>query len=572
MPNANKVLHYSMNKESNKDSKRDDFLRNLEVEHFAGVGVIFCRTKEGKRANDALREFAELQELPFEHWNCRDGWVKVDSQGDLSMDYMTEPFMAMKSILGGQDPAKPEGIYVMHDLEYGLPSNEPSAPLVRCIKEYVRDFANREYRLVIVVPETYTLPETLMGDVTLMDFDLPSRKELKETLNKVIQSYFVDKNGSPIQYEEPFDESGVSRILNAAAGMTDLEAETNMAKVIVRNDETWPKTDAVKFAEDLMKAKVEMVKRSNILEIIPPLHCDQLGGLDKFKSWLEKRSKALTPEAKAFGVKRPKGCALFGVPGTGKSVGARVVGHIVGAPILRADISRLFGGIVGQTEGNVRSMLKQIEAQAPCIAWIDEIDKAGIDPRGPSGDSGTSSRVIGNLLTFMAESEAEVFWVFTANRTQGLPPELLRKGRLDELFNVAPPNSEERMEIISIHLRARKQDPEAMEGIEMVVAESEGYVGAELEAAVNEAVIVSFSDEVDVTGDLILTQLKSTVPMKDAFSRDFKAMKKWAHNNARPASSHIEGEDTGGKSIEEEVAPAKSGRRVRKRVRKGGVE
>jgi len=555
------------------NNKREEFLRNLEVDHFAGVGVIFCRTKEGKRANDALREFAEEQELPFEHWNCRDGWVKVDAQGNVTRDSMTEPFMAMKSILdvdGNGNSPKPEGIYAMHDLEYGLPTNEPSAPLVRCIKEYVRDFANREYRLVIVVPDTYTLPDNLMGEVSFMDFDLPSRDELRDTLDKVVQSSLVDDHGNPVEYDDPFDKKGVARILNAASGMTDLEAETNMAKVIVKNDDTWPETPAVKFAEDLMTAKVELVKRSNVLEIVPPLHADKLGGLDKFKEWLQKRARALTPEAKEFGVKRPKGCALFGVPGTGKSVGARVVGHIVGAPILRVDISRLFGGIVGQTEGNVRSMLKQIEAQAPCVAWIDEIDKAGIDPRGPSGDSGTSSRVIGNILTFMAESEAEVFWVFTANRTQGLPPELLRKGRLDELFNVAPPNSEERREILEIHLRARKQDPDEIEGLDLVVTESEGYVGAELEAAVNESVIHAFSDEVEINGNLILTQLKSSVPMKDAFARDFKTMKKWAHNNARPASSHIEGEDTGGK-VESEVAPAK-GRRVRKRVRKGGLE
>jgi SpoVK/Ycf46/Vps4 family AAA+-type ATPase len=201
------------------------------------------------------------------------------------------------------------------------------------------------------------------------------------------------------------------------------------------------------------------------------------------------------------------------------------------------------------------------------VAWIDEIDKAGIDPRQGGGDGGTSKRVIGQILTFMAESDAPVFWVFTANRVDGLPPELLRKGRLDELFNVAPPNAIERREILEIHLRKRKQDPALVENLDLVVEESLGYVGAELEAAVNEAVIEAFSGA-ELDGELILAQLKSSVPIKEAFKEDFERMKVWAHNNARPASTPMEGEDTGGR---EDVAPAR-GRRVRqRRIQKGSA-
>jgi hypothetical protein len=550
-------------------TKVAEFLRNLEVLHFAGIGVILCRTKEGKRANDALQKFATQQNLPFEHWNCRDGWIKADSQGTLRSDFAVEPFSAMKSILdvdnSGASP-KPEGVYVMHDLEYIL-GDQPHPGVVRCLKEYVRDFANREYRLVLVVPDTYSPPETLTSEVNVVDFDLPSRAELAETLDKVLQSSFVDDHGNPVEYTEPFTEPERERILNAAAGMTDLEAETALARAIVDNDKTWPLTPVDEFAQVLLKVKTELVKRSAILELVTPLHSDSFGGCDLLKDWCYKRAACFSPEAKAYGIFPPKGCALIGVPGTGKSVASRVIPHIFGMPPIRLDISRVFGSLVGQTEGRIRAALKQIEAQAPCVAWIDEIDKAGIDPRQGGGDGGTSKRVIGQILTFMAESDAPVFWVFTANRVDGLPPELLRKGRLDELFNVAPPNAIERREILEIHLRKRKQDPALVENLDLVVEESLGYVGAELEAAVNEAVIEAFSGA-ELDGELILAQLKSSVPIKEAFKEDFERMKVWAHNNARPASTPMEGEDTGGR---EDVAPAR-GRRVRqRRIQKGSA-
>lgn len=172
-----------------------------------------------------------------------------------------------------------------------------------------------------------------------------------------------------------------------------------------------------------------------------------------------------------------------------------------------------------------------------CVAFIDEIDKAGLDPRQASGDSGVSKRVIGSILTFMQESAAPIFWLFTANRVDGLPPELLRKGRLDEVFAVLPPNTVERREVLRIHLRNRNQDPDTIEDLEVAVAESSGYVSAELEAAVKESVIIAFADGTPITGELIAEQLRNMKPLSVAFADDFNAMREWAANNARLAST-----------------------------------
>ena len=549
-------------------TNKNAFLKRLEVDHFAGVDVIVCRTKEGKRAADALREFSESNSLPFQQWNCRDGWVTLDAAGTESKDMAVEPYAAMKSILdtdnSGATP-KPEGLYVMHDINYMLPSDNPMPGIVRCIKQYVRDFANREYRLVLIVPETFCVPETLSAEVSILDFELPSRDELRETLQKVIQSSFVDDDGNPVEFEPPFDESGILRIVNAAVGMTDLEAETTMAKAIVENDDTWPETTAQAYSRVLMDVKAELVKRSEVLELHKPLDVNSVGGMDLLKAWMEKRARVFSPEAAAFGAKLPKGCGLFGVPGTGKSIMARVCADILKMPLLRVDVSRFFGSLVGQTEERVRATLKQIVAQSPCIAWIDEVDKAGLSAGG-GGDSGTSQRVLGQILTFMAENEKPVFWIFTGNRVDGLPSELLRKGRLDELFNVTMPNQIEREEIIRIHLAARNQNPDEIEGLDKAVEESLGYVGAELEAAVNEAVIEAFNGDGKVHGEMIVSLLRASVPIREAFAEDFEKMRSWAQNNASPASTPCEGEDTGGR----EIAPAK-GRRVRKRSRKGSL-
>jgi hypothetical protein len=548
-----------------KASNKQEFFRDLEVLHYAGVGIILCRTREGGRTVNALHDFAYEHNLAFKSWNVRDGWVTVGNDpSNVDRDGTTDPYAAMKMILdvgGSGSSPMPEGVYVMQDLHWVL---DKHPGIIRCLKEYVHDFAEREYRLVIIVPDSFTIPADLESEVTLMDFNLPSRDELHTAITSIVDGTFVDEDGNKVDYEAPFDQQGVDIILNAAAGMPQLEAESAVARAIVENEVTWPNTDPNVFAQTLMRVKSEIIRRSEVLELHKTIDPAKLGGMDLLKEWLDERRMAFTQEAADFGVVPPKGILLAGVPGTGKSLAAKIIGWSLGMFLVRVDVSRMFGSLVGQTEGRVRAAIKQLEAMAPCVAWIDEIDKAGIDPRQGGGDSGTSSRVIGQILTAMQESDKKIFWVFTANRVDALPPELLRKGRLDELFNIAPPNSVERGEILDIHLRARRQDPSDVVDLAQAVVESQGYVGAEIEGAVNEAVTKAFCHKVKVTGELIVEQLKMSVPIRVSFADDFQRMKVWADNNARPASTYLEGEDTGGK----ELGVLKGHRKIRRR--KGG--
>jgi predicted kinase len=459
----------------NEDNKRAQFMREMQILHYAGVGVVLVRTKEENRVLAAIEDFSFEHGLPYRHWNTRDGWVTVENDKTKS-DKNIDPIGAINAILDvetdeEQRKPMPEGVFVMLDVHHVLGKNPM---LMRCVKEYSRVFSNNEYRLIIVVPEVFECPHSLSSEISIVDFDLPSRDELGESLDKVVRSSFVDDKGNPMKYEEPFDDDERALILNAAVGMTSMEAETAMARSIVQNEATWPKTSVDDFARVIMTTKTEVIKRSNVLELHRSLDPSKLGGMDLLKAWVEQRKRSFSAEARDFGVRPPKGIGLFGVPGTGKSLAAKIVPHILGRPLIRFDISRVFASLVGQTEEKIRGALKMIDAMSPCVVWVDEIDKAGLDQSGHSGDSGVSDRVLQALLTHMAESEKHTFWIFTANRVAKLPPEMLRKGRLEMLFNVAPPNRVERREILAIHLGLRNHDIDDLDDIDVVLDGSFG--------------------------------------------------------------------------------------------------
>ncbi len=283
--------------------------------------------------------------------------------------------------------------------------------------------------------------------------------------------------------------------------------------------------------------KTEVVRRSEMLELMEAETMSNVGGLDLLKAWVNKRAKAFSDEAKQYGIEPPKGIALIGPPGTGKSLAAKAISSILGLPLIRFDISRVFKSLVGESEGRVRAALKMVDAMSPCVLMIDEVDKALGGSQGSSGDSGVSSRVLGSILTWMQDTKSPVFVVVTANRTANLPSEFLRRGRLDEVFSVTVPNQKERGDILKIHLRKRGHEPKEVTDLKTAVEASEGYVPAELEGAVKDALIEAYNADLPLTGELIAEQLKSFKPLSQAFAEDFGAMQEWAENNARPASS-----------------------------------
>lgn len=522
---------------------KNNYLATFSIHSDSGTGVLLTRAREPFRVIAALREQAMLSTTgsEFRVWNIIGGWQSYDHakpEQPPTKDRKINPQAAVKAIgdLDGDGSAAwPSGVYVMDGLHpfLGGASDKPDPIIVATLRQYAYALATTQTRLVIVVPESFVLPSELQHDIPVVDYELPDREELASVLNEVIESSFSDD----AQSSAMFTPAQREQLVSSACGMTRLESESAFAQGIVRNMAAFPNIEFNDFNRVVLNTKTDVVKRSEVLELMSAGRLEDVGGLDQLKAWVAMRRNCFTQAAKEFGADTPKGIALIGPPGTGKSISAKAIAASLGQPLIRFDVSKVFGGIIGQTEGRVAAALKQLAAMAPCVAFIDEIDKAGLDPRGGSGDGGVSKRVIGNILTFMSESPAPIFWLFTANRVDGLPPEILRKGRLDEVFAVLPPNSEERRQVLNIHLKARKQDPSKLTGLEIAVSESEGYVSAELEAAVKEAVIQSFNSGDPVTGEAIAEQLRNMKPMSVAFADDFNSMKEWASNNARLAST-----------------------------------
>lgn len=528
------------------DTTVNTYIEGLNVLSSSGVGVVLTRTREPYRAEEALMAFAMMRDKPFYDWKVTRGWL--EGRADCTPDKACDPYIALKKILdvdGGGKTPMPEGVYAMHYPHWFLSKH---VGLVQLLKEYSREFMSDFRRLVLLVPEGFILPPELQNDIVVHDLELPNRVDLKSVYDMVAHN--MEGAGNTLD----FDDCEKELLLSSGAGMTEVEFDNALNRAIMENRDSWGELTIEQVNDSVLRTKTEVVKRSEVLELMPCVSMEEVGGLDLAKAWIAKRRYCFSEEAKAFGVDAPKGIACIGQPGTGKSLLAKAIAGSLSLPLVKFDIGKVFGSLVGQSEERVRSALKQIDALAPVVVLVDEVDKSGLDPRSGGGDSGTSKRVMGNILTHMQETKAPVFWVLTANRVDGLPPELLRKGRLDEVFAVLPPNQQEREAIIRIHLKKRNQGD--IEGLDDAVKKSKGFVGAEIESAIKEAVIEAYTSDCDVTGELIAKQLSDIKPISEAFKEDFDRMGQWAQKNARLASSVLEDDD--------------SVVRVRKRSRKVG--
>ena len=524
-----------MSKTEQTTTERQRYLEQFEILSAAAVGVVMTRTREPHRCADALAEWAFQNKRSFRVWNTVVGWTERLPQEarpqppDRTLDVMTA-LKKIDDIDGGGTNAWQSSVSVVHYPHWVL-AKHPA--LIQLLKEYSRRFTETRQRVVLLCPEETSLPRELENDLSVLDFVLPSRAELREVYDMVLDSVQQTSGGN----SSPFTEDEITMLLSSGSGMTESEFETALSRAIITHRTKWPNVTFKDINGVVLETKTEVIKRSEVLELMPTTSMDDVGGLEVLKEWISNRRNCFSDEAKEFGVDVPKGIAAIGPPGTGKSLVAKAIATLLGVPFIRFDVSRVFGSLVGQSEERVRSALKQLDACAPCVALIDEVDKAGIDPRQGGGDSGTSKRVMGAVLTHMQESKASVFWILTANRVNGLPPELLRKGRLDEVFAVLPPTPVERLAVLKIHLRKRKQDPDKISDLDVAVRVSEGFVSAELEAAVKEAVVDAFNNGGKVTGTGIAEQLRNMKPISEAFAEDFNEMKQWAESNARLAST-----------------------------------
>lgn len=526
----------------------------------AGVGVILTRTREPFRAMDDIRSLAHENGMGYNGWDIRNGWRKYQDSTITKPETVngtTDPYAAVRAVHDGNEGMT--GAWcVMHALH---PFLENHPPIRECLRQYVRMLADlTNLRLVLVVPEGFVLPDELSHDIPIVDYDLPSAADLHDVLNFCIDSAIDGKNGLS---QSTFTEDEKHTLVSSAAGMTQMEAETAFCLGLIETKPTGWKDCFEEFNRVVLKAKTEVIKQSEVLEVMESISMDEVGGLENLKSWLTDAAKCFTPAAKEFGLTPPKGICAVGSPGTGKSLIAKATGTVFGMPLIKFDIGKCFGSLVGQSEARVRSAIKQLEAASPCCVLVDEVDKGLGGAHEGGGDSGVSKRVLGTILTAMEESKKPIFWIFSANRTAGLPIELLRKGRLDEIFAVMPPNRVERKAVFAIHLGKHKQDASKVDDLEKAVYASRGYVSAEIEAAVKEACKRAFiQGKKRVTGSMLVTELNIMKPMKTAFPEQFNQIKDWAKNNARAASVD-DGE-------EDDMPPSEISNPVRRR-RRGNI-
>ena len=294
----------------------------------------------------------------------------------------------------------------------------------------------------------------------------------------------------------------------------------------------------------VLEAKQQAIRQTGILEFYTTQESlKSVGGLDNLKQWVRMRQDSFTEEARRYGIPNPKGVLLAGIQGTGKSLSAKTIAHEWRLPLLRLDAGRLFGGLVGESESKVRQMIRIVEAVAPCVLWMDEIDKAfGNISSGFDGDSGTSRRVFGSLITWMQEKTSPVFVVATANNVQILPAELLRKGRFDEIFFLNLPTETERLEIFRVHLQKLRPSRLREFNLELLARHSLDYSGAEIEQAIVEGMQQAFSrgsmgNREDFNTEDIIRALEETVPLASIARPQIEALKQWAATaGARPAS------------------------------------
>ncbi len=321
-------------------------------------------------------------------------------------------------------------------------------------------------------------------------------------------------------------------MLQAALGLTLSEAENVFARIIVESEQLSGDNVHAVFVE-----KQQIIRKSGLLEYFSTEDSfSNVGGLGALKEWLQKRSLAFTPEARSFGLPAPKGILLLGVQGCGKSLCAKAVSTLWQMPLLRFDIGRMFGSLVGSSEENIRRAIHVAESVAPAILWVDEIDKAFAGTRGSNhGDGGTSARVFGTFLTWLSEKAAPVFVVATANDISHLPPELLRKGRLDEIFFVDLPGEQDRKQIFEIHLLKKGRSPDAFD-LDLCARASQEFSGAEIEESINSALYDAFYSGNELATRHIIGALEQTIPLAKTMAEEIQRLRGWAQGRARGAS------------------------------------
>ncbi len=480
------------------------FEEQLDVYLRARFTLILLETSEEQRALQLIKELCDRTQRRCLAWDSADGYQWLSEASGAPAPTAKDPLTALEAIERFENAAP--ALFILKDFHdaWGNPQ----------IRRKLRSVAQKlrtTRKSILITSHTTNIPEEFRDEVFIMDFPLPDADAMEVVLTNLTRSPSVKVNLTPL---------GREKIIQAALGLTASQAQRVFSKALVQDG-----TLDDRAIDLVTEEKKQIIRESQALEYYSVLESpNNVGGLGALKEWLRLRERAFTQEARDYGLPSPKGIALIGIPGTGKSLTAKMIGGLWRMPLLRLDVGALFGSLVGESEERARRALHLAETVAPCILWIDEIEKAlahgGLD-------AGTSTRVFANILTWMQEKTAPVFVVATANDISSIPPELLRKGRFDEIFFLDLPTPDERKEIFSVHLRKRRRLPEDYD-LEKLAAHAEGYVGSEIEQAIIEAMYYGFNDNLrEFTTDDIVIALERTVPLSVAQRENVAALRSW---------------------------------------------
>ncbi len=471
--------------------------------------LLYVVSGEETRVIREIGEVCEAQGLKCNLWSITKGLRLAGDESPISKAEKADPTAALL----GMEKMKDDGIIILLDFH---PYLERDPVVVRALRDVTEAFrAGKARRHLVILSPKSVIPPEVEKSIAILDWSLPTREDLQ-----AIAADLAKEIG---------DTSPLSDSVDAALGLTEVEAENAFAKSAV----TAEKLDPVV----IMTEKRQIIRKSGLLEYIDTdINLDQVGGLSEVKGFLNERRHAYSERARAFGLSRPKGLIVVGIAGTGKSLIAKAVGATYKMPLLKLDMGQVYQGLVGSSEENIRKVLKVAVATAPCVLWIDEIEKGFAGSSGAQ-DGGTSSRVLGTFLTWMQENPAPVFVVATANDVRALPPELLRKGRFDEVFFVDLPTAGERTEIFKIQIANVKRDPAKFD-LALLADLTDGFTGAEIEQVVKAGMFAAFHEGAeDLQGGHLVHAAKVSVPLSKTSADKIDAIREWAKGgNARPAS------------------------------------
>jgi len=481
--------------------------------------LIYLITSEEERAEQEIVKIAQAraQHRSVFIWTVTHGIVEYGQPRQATQHNTVSPEAAIEWVVR----QKEGGLYIFKDLHAFI-----DAPVTtRWLRDAIASFKGTE-KIIIMMSPVQQVPIELEKDVVVLDFAMPNLAELNLVLSQQLEQTKSKRVSTEVR----------EKLLKAALGLTKDEAQKVYRKAYVKSGRLTEEE-----VEIVLSEKKQLIRRNGILEYVEEDETiEAVGGLDELKKWLKQRSNAFTERAREYGLPQPKGMLILGVPGCGKSMIAKTTSRLWGLPILRLDMGRVYdGSMVGRSEANLRNALKTAESISPVILFIDELDKSFAGSSGSAdSDGGTSSRIFGSFLTWMQEKTSPVFVMATANRVEKLPGEFLRKGRFDEIFFVDLPTPEERQAIFQIHLHKRRSEINCFD-TEQLAKVSEGFSGAEIEQAIIAAMYEAFAQDREFTQLDIIAAIKSTLPLSRTMTEQVTALRDWARQRARPASTSV---------------------------------